>query len=99
MTAARTPPAAPTASPGPHRGGPTDPSHDADLRRGILRTAVSRPVARGLVAAFMLLIYAVPAAQLARDKVEGDEPVLLDLFRRAPTRDNLRQLEDDLDEA
>jgi hypothetical protein len=82
-----------------HRGGPTDPSHDADLRRGILRTTISRRVAWALVLPFLLLVYAIPVGQIIRDKRAGDESVLLDLFRRAPTRENLRQFEDDLDKA
>jgi alginate O-acetyltransferase complex protein AlgJ len=82
-----------------HRGGPTDPSHDEDLRRGILRTVVSRPVARALVLGFLLVIYAVPVGQLVVDKLGGDEPVMLELFRHAPTRQNIKQLEDDLDKA
>jgi alginate O-acetyltransferase complex protein AlgJ len=86
-------------APGAHRGGPTDPSHDESLRRGILHTDVARPVAVVLACAFLLVIYAVPIAQAIRDKVNGDPPVLLDLFQHAPTRDNLRQLEDDLDKA
>jgi alginate O-acetyltransferase complex protein AlgJ len=88
-----------TTAAGARRGGPTDPSHDEDLRRGILRTTVSRPVARALGLVFLLVVYAVPVAQLVRDKLSGDEPVLLDLFRRAPTRENIRQFEDDLDKA
>jgi hypothetical protein len=82
-----------------HRGGPTDPSHDADLRRGILRTTISRRVAWALVLPFLLLVYAIPVGQIIRDKRAGDESMLLDLFRRAPTRENLRQFEDDLDKA
>jgi len=81
------------------KGGPTDPSHDENLRRGILRTAVSRPVARALVLGFLLVVYAVPVGQLVVDKLGGDEPVLLELFRHAPTRENIKQLEDDLDKA
>ena len=88
-----------TAAAGAHRGGPTDPSHDEELRRGILHTAVSRPVARLLVVPFLLLIYAVPIGQAIRDKLKGDEMVLLDLFRRAPTKENIKQLEEDLDKA
>jgi SGNH hydrolase-like domain, acetyltransferase AlgX len=83
----------------PRRGGPTDPSHDEDLRRGILVTTVSRPVAGVLVFAFLLLIAAVPVGQAVRDKVNGDEAVLLDLFRHAPTKDNIKQFEEDLDKA
>jgi len=83
----------------PRRGGPTDPSHDENLRRGILFTDVTRPVAAVLVVAFLLVIYAIPIGQAIRDKVAGDESVLLDLFRRAPTRENIKQFEDDLNKA
>jgi SGNH hydrolase-like domain, acetyltransferase AlgX len=79
------------------RGGPTDPSHDEDLRRGIIHTAISRKTAWLLAVAFLLVIYAVPVAQIAIDKANDDEIVLLDLFRRAPTKENLKQLEEDLD--
>ena len=56
----------------PHhvRGGPTDPSHDAELRRGILRTEVSRPVASALLASFLLVIYGVPIAQAAQFAID-----------------------------
>jgi alginate O-acetyltransferase complex protein AlgJ len=101
MTSSKNPTelAAPVAARVPRRGGPTDPSHDDELRRGILHTAVSRPVAAALVFAFLLVIYAVPIAQAVRDKLNGDESVLLDLFRRAPTKDNIKQFEEDLDKA
>jgi hypothetical protein len=84
---------------GAHGGGPTDPSHDENLRRGILFTAVSRPVAAALVVAFLGIIYAVPIVQAARDALNGDESVLRDLFRHRPTRENLRQFDDDLQKA
>ena len=104
MTTSQTPkvssdaasPAAPVRA---RRGGPTDPSHDEDLRRGILRTDVSRPVATFLAAAFLALIYAVPIGQAIRDKVVGDDSVLLDLFRHAPTKENIKEFEDELDKA
>jgi hypothetical protein len=86
-------------APSAHRGGPTDPSHDADLRRGILRTVISRSTAWALVAPFVLLLYAIPTAQLVHDRRAGDESVLLDLFRHAPTRENIRAFEDELDKA
>jgi len=88
-----------TTHPRQPRGGPTDPAHDVDLRRGILKTAVSRPIARALVAAFVLIIAAVPIGQTVRDAVAGDDFVLRDLFRRAPTRDNIKQVEQDLENA
>ncbi|HET6149227.1 MAG TPA: hypothetical protein VFH68_16940 [Polyangia bacterium] len=91
------------AAPGPAttggRGGPTDPSHDIELRRGILHTEVARPVAALLAALFVLAIVAVPVAQAVAEKLKGDESVLPDLFRRVPTRASLRQFEDDLDKA
>lgn len=100
MTSSETTSAAPLAAKrASKRGGPTDPSHDEELRRGILRTAVSRPVAAALVSAFLLLIYAIPIGQAVRDKLNGDEAVLLDLFRRAPTKENIKQFEEDLDKA
>jgi hypothetical protein len=84
---------------GGHAGGPTDPSHDENLRRGILFTAVSRPVAAMLVGAFLATIYAIPIVQAVRDQTSGEESILRELFRRAPTRENLRQFEDDLEKA
>ena len=80
-------------------GGPTDPAHDEELRRGILKTDVTRPTALALLAAFVLVIVAVPIGQTVRDAVMGDDFVLRDLFRRAPTRDNIKQLEEDLEKA
>jgi alginate O-acetyltransferase complex protein AlgJ len=81
------------------RGGPTDPSHDAELRLGNVRTAVSRRVALALVSAFLLIIFAVPIAQGVLEKVRDDDAVLLDLFRRPPTRTNLRRYEEDIEKA
>lgn len=91
--------APPTTSDRTHRGGPTDPAHDAELRRGILKTHVRRPVAAALVGSFVLVIAAVPVGQSVRDAVAGDDFVLGDLFRRAPTRDNIKQIEEDLENA
>ena len=83
----------------PHRGGPTDPAHDADLRRGILKTDVSRPIAGVLLGTFVAIIAAVPIGQTVRDAAAGDDFVLRDLVRRAPTRDNIKQIEEDLEKA
>jgi hypothetical protein len=87
------------AGKGPHRGGPTDPSHDENLRRGILHTDVSRRVAGALALIFLAILYVVPIGQAIRDKAAGEDSVLLELFRRAPTRENLRQFEDELQDA
>jgi alginate O-acetyltransferase complex protein AlgJ len=85
--------------PPPEQGGPTDPSHDERLRRGILFTDVSRPVAWTLTALFLLLIYAVPVTEAVLEKLAGDEPVLLGLFQHAPTAERLRQFEEELEQA
>lgn len=82
-----------------HAGGPTDPSHDEELRRGIIHTAISRRVALLLVVPFALSIVGVPVAQAVRDKIAGDESVLLDLFRHAPTKANIDQFEEELNKA
>jgi alginate O-acetyltransferase complex protein AlgJ len=81
------------------RGGPTDPSHDERLRRGILDTAISRGLARSMTAVFVLGIFAVPLAQEALQRARGDDSVLPELFRHRPTRESLRQFEEDLEQA
>jgi hypothetical protein len=87
-------------SPGSARqGGPTDPSHDEQLRRGILHTRVTTPVAALMTAVFLIAIVAVPIGQAVAEKVKGDESVLPDLFKRVPTREGLKQFEEDLEKA
>ena len=81
------------------RGGPTDPSHDERLRRGIIDTAISRGVARAIVVTFVAAIFAVPLAQEILQHARGEESVLPELFRHRPTRASLRQFEDDLEQA
>src|SRR6187402_3873914 len=83
----------------PSRGGPTDPSHDHELRRGILHTQIARPVAWCLVLAFLLAIVLVPLGQALLERREDEESPLLELFRRAPTAEHLRRVEHDLEEA
>jgi alginate O-acetyltransferase complex protein AlgJ len=80
-------------------GGPTDPGHDEQLRRGIIATDVSRGVAWLLTGLFLAAIYAVPLAQAYLEKREGEESSLMDLFRRPPTAENLRKLEKGIEEA
>ena len=79
--------------------GPTDPAHDAGLRRGILDTQISRATARSLVGAFLLLIYAVPLSQVVLERLDDEDSSLLSLFTRAPSKENLRQFEHDLEQA
>src|SRR6188768_221482 len=81
------------------RGGPTDPSHDENLRRGIIATDVSRGVAWLLSLLFLAAIYAVPLAQAYLEKREDEESPLADLWRRPPTAENLRQLEKGIEDA
>jgi hypothetical protein len=81
------------------RGGPTDPSHDENLRRGIIHTEISRPMAAVLVAAFLLFIYAIPIGQAVLEKKDGQDVLIADLFRHAPTHARLKQFEDDLEQA
>jgi len=80
-------------------GGPTDPSHDEALRRGIIATDVSRGMAWALCLMFLVAIYAVPLAQAYLEKREGEESSLADLVRRPPTAENLRQLEKGIEDA
>jgi hypothetical protein len=80
-------------------GGPTDPAHDEQLRRGFLATDVSRGVAWLLTGLFLAAIYAVPLAQAYLEKREGEESSVAELFRRPPTAENLRQLEKGIEDA
>jgi hypothetical protein len=77
----------------------TDPALNADLRHGDLRTDVTRPVAWALVGSFLLAIFALPLTQLYLELSAEEESPLLDLFRREPTAENLRQVEHDLEQA
>jgi hypothetical protein len=80
-------------------GGPTDPSHDAALRRGIIATEVSRAAAWLLTLLFLSAIYLVPLVQLIQEKLEDEDSPLVELVRRAPTAENLRQLEKSIEDA
>lgn len=81
------------------RGGPTDPSHDERLRRGIIDTDVRRGVAIAMVVGFLGLIYAIPVSQAVLEKKDGQDVLLADLFKHAPTKQRLHQFEDDLEQA
>ncbi|AGP34225.1 hypothetical protein BE04_43385 [Sorangium cellulosum] len=80
-------------------GGPTDPTGDEQLRRGIIATDVSRGAAWLLTLLFLGAIYAVPLAQAYLEKREGEESSLADLVRRPPTAENLRQVEKGIEDA
>jgi len=83
----------------PRRGGPTDPSHDERLRRGIIDTAITRGLARVLSVMFVVGIFAVPVSQEVLQRARGEDSVLPALFAHRPTRESLRQFEDDLEQA
>jgi SGNH hydrolase-like domain, acetyltransferase AlgX len=85
--------------PGERHGGPTDPSHDDLLRRGIIRTDVRRSVAWLLVGLFLGAIYLVPLSQAYLEHSQGDDSPLLDLFRHKPSAENLHQFEKDIEQA
>jgi alginate O-acetyltransferase complex protein AlgJ len=80
-------------------GGPTDPTGDEQLRRGIIATDVSRGAAWLLTLLFLGAIYAVPLAQAYLEKREDEESPLVDLVRRPPTAENLRQIEKGIEDA
>jgi alginate O-acetyltransferase complex protein AlgJ len=76
-----------------------DPGLDDELRHGVLRTDVTRPVAWALVGAFSIAIFGLPLSQLYLERRAEEESPLLDLLRREPTAENLRQVEHDLEGA
>src|SRR5260221_9748386 len=80
-------------------GGPTDTAHDEKLRRGIIDTSVSRPVALVMSVVFLAIIYVVPIGQAIAEKVKGEDSPLLSLFEHAPTKASLRQFEKDVEQA
>jgi alginate O-acetyltransferase complex protein AlgJ len=81
------------------RGGPTDPTHDERLRRGIIDTSVSRPIALALTAGFLLSIYALPLSQAVLERIDDEPSSVLGVFKRAPSREHLREFEKELEEA
>jgi alginate O-acetyltransferase complex protein AlgJ len=81
------------------QGGPTDPAHDEQLRRGIIATDVTRAVAWLLTLLFVATLFGVPLSQAYLERREGEESSLAELFKRAPTAENLRQLEKGIEDA
>jgi alginate O-acetyltransferase complex protein AlgJ len=86
-------------SPAAQRGGPTDPSHDERLRRGIIDTEISPGLARAISVVFVAAIFALPLAQELMQRARGEDSVLPELFKHRPTRESLRQFEDDLEQS
>jgi alginate O-acetyltransferase complex protein AlgJ len=71
---------------------------DPEIRLGIIHTEVRRPIAALLTVVFLLLIYAVPLGQAYLEHVREEPPFVLELFKRAPTPENLRKFEEDLEQ-
>lgn len=86
-----------TSATGVGRGGPTDPSHDDRLRRGIIDTDVRRGVAALLAAGFVLLIFAVPIGQFVLERLRDEDSALGELFDELPSKEHLARLESDLE--
>jgi SGNH hydrolase-like domain, acetyltransferase AlgX len=80
-------------------GGPTDPSHDENLRRGVIATDVGRGVAWSLCLLFLATIYGLPLSQAYLEKRADEESPLLDLLHRAPTAENLHAVEKGIEDA
>jgi hypothetical protein len=81
------------------RGGPTDPSHDEELRKGILRTGISRPLALAMTGSFVAFIFGLPVAQAVLEHLREEPSMLLDVFTRPPTKESFLQYEEDLEKA
>ncbi|RYZ10245.1 MAG: hypothetical protein EOO73_01320 [Myxococcales bacterium] len=80
-------------------GGPTDISHDEQLRRGLIKTDIERRTAWLLVTTFLLAITAVPLSQAYLEHREEEESPLVELFRKRPTAEHLRQVEKDVEQS
>jgi hypothetical protein len=73
-------------------------AYDPEIRLGIIHTDVRRPVALLLTLLFLLAIYAVPLGQAYLEHRREEPPFVLELFKRAPTPENLRKFEEDLEQ-
>jgi alginate O-acetyltransferase complex protein AlgJ len=60
---------------------------------------MSRSLAVVMTVTFLIAMAAMPVAQGVLQKIRDEETGLLEVFRRAPTRENLKRYEDDLMEA
>jgi hypothetical protein len=69
------------------------------LKRGIIHTDVSPGVARGMVAAFVFMIVAVPLGQVVYELARQERVQALDVFTHWPTRTTNRQYEQELEKS
>jgi SGNH hydrolase-like domain, acetyltransferase AlgX len=73
-------------------------TEDECLRRGLIYTEVRRSIAVLLTLAFVGAALAVPISQGILEKADDQELLVLELFHRAPTRENLEQFETDIEQ-
>jgi hypothetical protein len=66
------------------------------LRKGLIETHVSRPVAWTMIAVFLLIVYGVPAVQIVGELSARKSPQLFALFHAAPAKAHLREWEETL---
>src|SRR6478735_9591173 len=67
------------------------------LRHGMIRTDISRATAWFLVISFLMMLVAVPLVQVGVEVWRGRRPQALEIFDRAPRKENLKRWEEDLD--
>jgi SGNH hydrolase-like domain, acetyltransferase AlgX len=79
-------------------GGLTQLTEDERLRRGLIHTEVRRSVAVLLTLVVAAAALVIPVTQGMLEKADGQDQLVLELFHRAPTRDNLEQFETDIEQ-
>jgi SGNH hydrolase-like domain, acetyltransferase AlgX len=73
-------------------------TEDERLRLGVIHTEVSRSTALTLTLAFLALLVAIPVSQGLLEKADDQDLLVLEVFHRAPTRENLDQFETDIEQ-
>jgi hypothetical protein len=99
MQAPETAPLEPPATPGtpPSTGARPPVAGPLGWGTGDIHTEVSRPVAVALTIAFLLAIGVIPLVQAWLEKSRDETPFVVELFRHAPTRERLREFEEELE--
>src|SRR6478735_1248236 len=67
------------------------------LRHGMIHTNISRGTAWFLIVSFLLMLAAVPLVQVGVEVWRGRRPQALEIFDRAPRKENLKRWEEELD--
>jgi SGNH hydrolase-like domain, acetyltransferase AlgX len=87
------------ASPSQRASDPTtEMTEDERLRRGLIHTEIGRTTAVLLTVAFIGAALAIPISQGYLEKAEDQDLLVLELFQRAPTRENIEQFETDIEQ-